>query len=297
MVTLENNWLTVTIDSFGAEMQSVVDRKTRYEFMWQADEEYWGRHAPNLFPVVGRLKENQYEYDGETYEMTQHGFARDSDFSIEEKTQNSVTFSLKDTEETLEKFPFEFTFYVKYLLHQNKVTVSYEVVNPSTNEVMYYGVGGHPAFNMSKELDGEEFEGINFQLEPKREYRRIPLSKDGLLKVDQAQPEPVNVPKVTHETFKNDALVYEIDAQTEMVLTDKTNEVEIRLKPSRMDYVGVWSPYPKTAGFVCLEPWAGIADTTETSGHYDEKLGINELKPNEKMTHDYTIEFTKKAQL
>lgn len=297
MVTLKNNWLTVKINSFGAEMQSVIDRKTGYEFIWQADEDYWGRHAPVLFPIVGRLKNDQYEYNGKTYEMTQHGFARDSEFEVEEETVNSVVFSLKDTEDTLKVYPFKFTLRVKYLLHKNKVTVTYEIINPSTADVMYYGVGGHPAFNVSKELGGEEFEQVSFQLEPERKYSQIPLSEDGLLKANQVLQKDAQELKITHNIFKEDALVYKIDAQTEMVLSDQTNQVEIRLKPSRMDYVGVWTSYPKRAGFICLEPWAGLADTTDTSGQYDEKLGINELGPNEKMTHDYTIEFTKKAQL
>lgn len=300
MVTLQNNWLTVKIHSFGAEMHSVVDRKTGYEFMWQADEAYWGRHAPVLFPIVGRLKNNQYEYAGKTYDMTQHGFARDSEFEVEEVSANSVTFSLKDTEDTLKIYPFKFELYVKYLLHKNNVTVTYEVVNPSTAEVMYYGVGGHPAFNVLQEdnENGEdEFDQVSFHLEPTREYTAIPLSEDGLLKVDQTEQKEAREPQLTHTSFKNDALIYEIDAQTEMVLVDQANQVEIRLKPNRMDYVGVWSPYPKRAGFVCLEPWAGVADTTEATGKYDKKLGINKLEPNEKMTHDYTIGFTKKAQL
>lgn len=287
----------MNIASFGAEVQSVVDRKTNYEFMWQADEEYWGRHAPVLFPIVGRLKDDQYEYDGHTYHMTQHGFARDSDFKVEETTANSVTFVLKDSDETLEVYPFQFELYVKYLLHKNKLTVTYEVVNPSTSDVMYYGVGGHPAFNVSQELNGDEFDQISFHLEPEKEYPYIPLSEAGLLKVVETEKNQSEKLELTHETFKKDALIYEIDAQTEMVLTDQRNQVEIRLKPSRMDYVGVWSSYPKRAGFVCLEPWAGVADTVDTSGKYDEKLGINKLDSNEKMSHDYTIEFTKKAQL
>jgi galactose mutarotase-like enzyme len=297
MVTLENNWLTVNIESFGAEMQSVVDRKTGYEFMWQADEDYWGRHAPVLFPIVGRLKNNQYKYEGKTYDMTQHGFARDSEFAIEEVTANSAVFSLEDSEDTLKIYPFKFKLYVKYLLHKNNVTVTYEVVNPSTADVMYYGIGGHPAFNVAQELESDAFAQVSFQLDPEKEYNRIPLTEDGLLKTDQIEKSGANIPKVTHDTFQEDALVYEIDPQTVMVLSDQTNQVEIRLQLSRMDYVGVWSPYPKRAGFICLEPWAGIADTMDTTGQYDEKLGINELNPNEKMTHDYTIEFTKKAQL
>lgn len=297
MVTLKNNWLTVEINAFGAEMHSVVDRKTGYEFMWQADEAYWGRHAPVLFPIVGRLKKDEYKYNGETYSMTQHGFARDSLFAVEEVTANSAVFSLKDSEETLQIYPFKFELYIQYLLHKNKITITYEVVNPSMDAVMYYSIGGHPAFNVSEERDTDEFDQISFRLEPSREYMTIPLSEDGLLERAQRKFEFAEELNVSHETFKKDALVYAIDVQTEMVLKDRRNQVEVRLKPNQMDYVGVWSPHPKKAGFICLEPWAGVADTTDTSGNYAEKLGIHELAPNEKMMHDYTIQFTKKAQL
>lgn len=295
MVTLKNEWLAVKINPFGAEMQSVAGQKTGYEFMWQADKEYWRRHAPVLFPIVGRLKNDQYEYNGESYKMSQHGFARDSEFTVEEVSANSAVFSLEDTEDTLKVYPFKFKLYVKYLLHKNNVTVTYEVVNPSTAEVMYYSIGGHPAFNVSKDFDTGEFNQVSFQLEPAKEYAHIPLSENGLLDTEQIHPSEASVAEVARETFKDDALIYEIDSQTEIVLDDQANQVEIRLKPSQMDYVGVWSPYPKQAGFVCLEPWAGVADTKNTSGQYEEKLGINQLDPNEKMTHDYTIGFTKKS--
>ncbi len=297
MVTLKNNWLTVEINAFGAEMHSVVDRKTGYEFMWQADEAYWGRHAPVLFPIVGRLKNDEYKYNGETYSMTQHGFARDSLFEVEEVTANTAVFSLKANEDTLKIYPFKFELYIQYLLHKNKITITYVVVNPDTDAVMYYSIGGHPAFNVSEEGETDEFDQISFQLEPPKEYTAIPLSENGLLEMDQRKLEFAKELNVSHETFKKDALIYAIDAQTEIVLKDKRNQVEVRLKPNQMDYVGVWSPYPEKAGFICLEPWAGVADTTDATGNYAEKLGIHELAPNEKMMHDYTIQFTKKAQL
>ena len=93
VVTLSNNQLTVKINEFGAEVSSVTDQKSGYEFMWQADDKYWGRHAPVLFPIVGRLKNDQYEYEGQTYEMTQHGFARDSMFEVKEITEEIYEMS------------------------------------------------------------------------------------------------------------------------------------------------------------------------------------------------------------
>lgn len=297
MVTLSNNELAVKINEFGAEVSSVIDNKTGYEFMWQADDKYWGRHAPVLFPIVGRLKEDQYKYDGQTYQMTQHGFARDSMFEVEEVTDNTATFSLTDNEETLKKYPFKFKLLIKYALEENRLTVTYEVRNQSTREVMYYGIGGHPAFNVSQTTnkdDKAEFDQVSFRFEPNEESLFIPLGQSGLLDLKEASEEMVDKIQLTHESFKADAFVYKVKPETEMVLTDDANQVEIRLIPHEMEHVGIWSPYPARGGFVCLEPWAGVADDEETSGQFNEKYGINKLNPEQIMTHHYTIQFTKK---
>ena len=95
LIKLENDYLLVEVNKFGAELSSVRDRRSSYEFIWQSDEAYWNRHAPILFPIVGRLREDRFEYKGESYEMTQHGFARDSEFEVVEERPNAVTFSLK----------------------------------------------------------------------------------------------------------------------------------------------------------------------------------------------------------
>lgn len=295
MITLENEQLTIQINEFGAELQSVVDKQSGYEFMWQADEEYWGRHAPVLFPIVGRLKDNQFKYEGQTYEMTQHGFARDSQFKVVETAEDSVTFLLRDSEDTLKKYPFAFELYIQYVLEKNRVDVKYKVKNPSDSDELYYAVGGHPAFNMSqKEEKGElEFDEVSVELLPEKEYRHLPLSTDGLIKAKEAQSEKVGEIDLTHETFNNDALIYEINEDTEIVLKDEANQVQIQFQPQNMKYVGIWSPYPKRAGFICIEPWAGIADTEDTSGNYDEKLGINQLAPGQAGVHGYGITFKK----
>lgn len=297
MVTLSNNELTVKINEFGAEVSSVIDNKTGYEFIWQADDKYWGRHAPVLFPIVGRLKEDQYGYNGQTYQMTQHGFARDSIFEVEEVTDSTATFSLTDNEKTLKKYPFKFKLLIKYTLEENRLTVTYEVRNQSTREVMYYGIGGHPAFNVSQTAnkdDKAEFDQISFRFEPNEESLFIPLSQSGLLDLKKASEEMVDKIQLTHESFKADAFVYKIKPETEMVLSDDANQVEIRLNPHEMEHVGIWSPYPARGGFICLEPWAGVADDEETSGQFNEKYGINKLNPEQIMAHHYTIQFTKK---
>lgn len=292
LIKLENDYLLVEVNKFGAELSSVRDRRSSYEFIWQSDEAYWNRHAPILFPIVGRLREDRFEYKGESYEMTQHGFARDSEFEVVEERPNAVTFSLKSSEETLKKYPFEFELLVRYVLFENELSIRYEVVNGSAYEEMYYSIGGHPGFNVSQTDEGE-FDKVYFQMEPERDYPMIPLTADGFIELGERSNKKAEILKLEHELFKNDALIYKIDRQSEMVLRDKANDVEVRLKPEQMQYVGLWSPYPKQAGFVCMEPWAGIADRSDSTGKYDEKFGIHRLDKNEAMVHGYSIAFSK----
>lgn len=298
MITLENDVLTVKIKTSGAEVVSVVDKATGHEFMWQADAAYWGRHAPVLFPIVGRLKKDAYEYDGETYEMTQHGFARDSMFEVVEDSDHTAVFSLRANAETRTKYPFEFELQIKYVLEEERLTVAYEVKNLSADEEMFYGVGGHPAFNVSQTTNeaGEvEFNQVQFRFESNDEVLYIPLSENGYLQLSEAAPTKVGVVDLTHESFKNDAFIYKIQPNTQTILTDHAADVEIRVTSNEMEHIGIWSPYPARGGFVCLEPWAGVADDEETSGRYNEKYGIQSLDPATSKTHDYTLEFNKKA--
>lgn len=296
MITLENEHLTIMINPLGAELTSVIDRASDYEFMWQADADFWGRHAPVLFPIVGRLKDNQYQYNGDTYNMTQHGFARDSEFEVVETTGSTALFCLKSSEATKEKYPFDFELYIQYTLNRKNVVTKYKIVNPSTEEEMYYAIGGHPAFNMSQKEDasGElEFDQVTVEIKPHVEITHLPLTADGLIADSKAEQQVPGEMKITHETFHNDALVYKIDEGKAIELKDKANNVQINVLTSNLPYVGIWSPYPVRGGFVCIEPWAGIADTESTSGNYNEKVGINHLEPAAHQTHEYCLMFLK----
>lgn len=292
MIKLENSQLVVQINEIGAEITSVIDKATGYEFIWQADPAYWGRHAPALFPIVGGLKNDTYEYQGVQYHLGRHGFARDRVFKTQATTANSASFYLKSDEETLKQYPFEFSFQITYILHQNSVTVSYEVLNPSAKSKLYYSVGGHPAFNVEQNKSGE-FDDVTFSFEPEGAYLLIPLTSSGLIDFKKAKYKTVTNLQLTHKDFKRDALVYQINDKTEAVLRDAKSKVEIRLRPSRMNYIGVWSPKGVKAPFICIEPWVGIGDTVDTTGRLEEKYGVVELLPNQIMTHDYTMSFMK----
>lgn len=299
MVILENEELIVRIKNEGAELTSVMDQKSQYEFIWQGDEKYWGRHAPVLFPIVGRLKDHQYEYKGKVYQMPQHGFARDQVFELEDSNANSALFSLTYDQASLEKYPFQFKLFIRYLLNGNSLTIDYEIVNLSDSETMYYSIGGHPAFNVSQ-INREnqvDFDEVFFEIYPDRSYKKIPISQEGYTQLHNIEQVESERHQLKREDFKEDALVYEISNQSEVILRDEIENVEIRVKPNRMGYLGIWSPYPKEAPFICLEPWTGFADSEKATGKLEEKNEISFLDVNEKMNHEYTITFLKETKI
>lgn len=292
MIHLENEQVIVKIKEMGAELTSVLDRATAYEFIWQGDPNYWGRQAPILFPIVGSLKEGAVSYQGQDYRLPRHGFARDSYFRVIAQSQQAVTFELTSNDETKNLYPFDFVLQVSYILSGRRLTVSYTVHNPHTSQVLYYNIGGHPAFNVCHN-DKEEFDGVWLSFQPQEMLRHIPLDvASGLIELNKARYQELSRMELSHKTFKKDALIYQIKPEIELLLEDA--QASIGLSHHGMTFVGIWSPYPVKAPFVCLEPWAGIADSSETSGQWPEKYQVIEVGPSNVSTHDYTLTFTKK---
>lgn len=137
---LENDTLRVEIESFGAEIKSVKRKADGREYMWCGDPKYWGRTSPVLFPFVGAPKNKEYRYEGRTYPMGQHGFARDMEFTLEAQEGKSIWFVLSSTEETYAKYPFRFRLHIGYMLDENEVSVHWKVDN-TDEKPMYFSTG------------------------------------------------------------------------------------------------------------------------------------------------------------
>ena len=146
-VNLENEFLKVTISTHGAELISVINKENGLEYMWQANPAHWKRHAPILFPNVGKYKDGKFIYNGKEYKQAQHGFARDMEFALIEKTNNSAFFELLYNDDTLKVYPFKFSLVLGFILEKNELTLTYEVANVDDKK-MYFQIGGHPAFNV-----------------------------------------------------------------------------------------------------------------------------------------------------
>lgn len=285
---LKNAKICATFDPKGAELISLKDVVTGMEFLWQADAEFWGRHAPVLFPIVGKLKEDKYAYGEREYSLSQHGFARDQVFIVKSKTPNSICFALSSNEETKECYPFDFQLLICYQIHKNHLVVNYQVTNKGTHK-MYFGIGGHPAFNVPL-VSSLEFEDYRIKVESTEPMSRLPL--DGAyVHLENKSPEQysLDIP-LRHEIFSQDALIYATKGPTRLTLEAQNSTSKVVVSYDKMPFVGIWSPFPKEAPFVCLEPWQGLADTTASKGELTQKFGINQLEPNHDFKCSYTIQ-------
>ncbi|WP_179395467.1 aldose 1-epimerase family protein [Lacticaseibacillus absianus] len=289
MVTLHNDFLTVTVAEHGAEITSIRDHHTNQEYIWQADPSIWKRHAPVLFPIVGALKDDTYTYQGQTYHMTQHGFARDREFTVSAQSATQVDFLLTDDAESRALFPFAFRFGLRVKLENNTVTVTYHVENPAEDAPLLFSVGGHPGFNIPLTED-TTYTDYYMAFAPRKSRVQIPLlAGAGIDYQNRTLAATDTNLQLSHDYFKHDAVIFELNGKSTFAIrSDKTTR-GVELTVDDAPFMGVWSPYPTTGEFVCIEPWWGIADTVDASGRLEDKLGINTLAPGEVFDHHYTI--------
>jgi galactose mutarotase-like enzyme len=282
--TIENNQLKATIAEHGAELTSLIVKKSNVEYLWQADPAHWGRHAPVLFPIVGKLKDDQYEYQGKSYKMGQHGFARDRDFTLSKKTDTSLVLSLKSDDESRSIYPFDFELRIAYTLSENEVRVSYQVVNPST-DVFYFSIGAHPAFNCPIEV-GKQRSDYRLKFNS-IEDTKVDYLTNGLFAgaTEVFQGDTLSLPE---NRFDRDALVFKSLESNAVSLVDNDHKVWLTFEFDGFPYLGIWSKN-STSPFVCIEPWFGIADQASHNGDLTQKEGIMTLLGNTKFECSYSI--------
>ncbi len=140
MPTLRNHLLVVDISAQGAELQSIYNKETEIEYLWNGNPQFWAKRSPVLFPIVGELKNQTYLYKGKSYSMSRHGFARDMPFTVTEQSEHSITFSITDTPQTMAAYPFHFRFSIQYTLDEDRLYTIYYVENIGEDK-MYFSVG------------------------------------------------------------------------------------------------------------------------------------------------------------
>lgn len=277
MFVLENQILRVSIEAKGAELKSVYRKDTGLEYMWSGDPAFWGKTSPVLFPIVGALKNNSYNYAGKSFQMARHGFARDMPFMPGEQLTDSITFTLESSEETLKKYPFHFSFSISYRLRQDTLDVVYKVTNKGPEE-MHFSVGAHPAFKVPL-VEGTTYEDYRLVFEKKETAGRWPISKDGLI---ERSPLPLldntDTLPLSKTLFSKDALVLKhLLSDSVQLLSFKTPH-GLRFSFPGFPYLGLWAA--PGADFLCIEPWCGIADSVDTDQEIEHKEGVRTIQPS-----------------
>ena len=246
---------------------------------------YWKRQAPILFPIVGQLKNSQTQIEEKKYEMSQHGFARDMEFEEMSKTENEHHYVLKYNEETLKKYPYKFELHVIYEIEEDTLTVAYQVKNLD-NKTIYFGLGGHPAFNC--DYSKGEYEITFPKKEDEIEFLKL---KNGLIDTEKAQNIlQDNKIYLKEDTFDNDAVIMKNLKSNKVVLQNhKTNQKILEFDFMGFPYLALWSK--KGAPFVCIEPWQNTADRIDSTQIYKDKENIIELSKDKEFECKYSIKF------
>ena len=275
LYTIENAKIKVTVTDMGAEMTSLVLKKTGVEYLWQADPEYWTGHAYNLFPICGRLWDGKYTYQGKTYEMNLHGFARKTAYELAEQTDTSLTFRLADSDVTYAQYPFHFELLLTYTLDGASVVTTFHVKNNDEKELIY-AIGGHPGFNVP--------------LAEKCEPRQLCMSETCYY-LGETKPFKVRCGKsfkLAHNLFDDDA-IFLTDVAEEVTLKGGVSKRFVKVTYPGMKYVGFWHKPQTEAPYVCIEPWMSVPADDGKVDDLETKRDMLRLASGAEYEQSFTI--------
>jgi galactose mutarotase-like enzyme len=271
LVTISNGALTARINPLGAELWSLTDAQGR-EYMTDADPAFWTGHAPLLFPIVGALRNGTYRLDGRNYALPKHGFARTSLFAVAETSPDHVRFRLDDSEATRAVWPFAFALDAEFVLGGATLAMAVTVRNTG-GLPMPFSFGFHPAFAWPLPGGAAKADhAIVFERDEPEPVQRI--DSEGL--VARSEPTPVVDRELAlrEALFEDDALIWDA-LRSRCCSYGAPGGARLDLAFPDMPMLGVWQK--PGAPYICIEPWAGIADPAGFEGDFRDKPGVMEL--------------------
>jgi len=293
MLELSNDILKILVNPKGAELSEISSIKNGKQFMWDANPNVWGSIAPNLFPVIGSIKNDTYTFENETYKMPKHGFFRNStDIKLVNQTNNSLTFSLLYNSSLLKLFPFKFEFLITYTLTDSTLEVNHTVKNLD-NQSIYFSIGGHPAFKAPL-YDNENYTDYSLVFETDEQSKTYILNmKNGLI-TDKTKSvfDTKNSIYLRPDLFNKDALIFKDLKSRQVALVSKTHGEILKVTFKDFKYLGIWAK--PNANYVCIEPWLGIADHENSTQELTKKEGIITLPKNQTFNAAYSIQIDKR---
>lgn len=278
--TISNLNVTAQIKHLGAELFSLKNNENK-EFIWKGNPIFWGKHSPILFPIIGTLKKNMYYYQGREYYLSRHGFAREMEFQLIKKSENSATFSLTSSVETRKVYPFDFELQICYSLEENKLNIDYKVLNNSES-ILPFSIGAHPAFALAK-----PFDSYTLAFDCNEVLTSYDLENDLLSDTTEIIEMKDNEVPLKYSLFEKDALIFKkLQSKSITILEDKNPMLRVRFDD--FPNLGIWTK--NNAPFLCIEPWVGYSDTIHSSGNLVEKEGIQLLGAKQLLQYNFNIE-------
>jgi galactose mutarotase-like enzyme len=282
MFFLENQYLKIRIANIGAELQSVYSKVRDVEYIWHGESGIYKKHAPNLFPFIGNIKNEKITYDYKnkllTLPMPKHGFAKDLEFQVIDQGQNFVVLQLEDNETTKTMYPYDFSFAIRYELNGESLIQSYLITNRDA-EKMPYHVGAHTAFSCELSIL-DQFEDYYLQFKDTLCFAYNMDEAGNYLnhiKTFLDLPEKMYLEK---ENFKRNAYVLDDIRYKKVTLKCNNHQRGVQVDFSDFPLLTLWTPQDRSS-FICIEPWAGITDFAINTGNAEDKSFINILNPGE----------------
>lgn len=287
-LNLENALFEVGINKVGAELCSFKSKPSGIEYIWQGDANIWGSHAPVLFPIVGGLKNDTYHFQGKEYSLPRHGFIRKNEqLEVVKHTDAELLLQLSSNAATRPAYPFEFIFQIKFQLTNNSLLITHHIKN-TDQKTLYFSLGAHPAFNCPL-LPGENYEDYKLIFDQEESLHTWNLDSAG-----QIVEEGDLIMNRSHhialhqDLFNQDALIFKSLKSRRVSLAHQVRGERIVVNFSDFTSLGLWAK--PGAPFVCIEPWLGYADATNSKQQLIEKEGILQIPPLKEFEASYSIE-------
>lgn len=288
MFTISNDHLSAMVSEMGAELQSLRDKQTGHEYLWQGDARWWSGRSPILFPIVGGLWNGCYRLDGHETKLQKHGFVRRQPWHCTLHEADRVRMEYDGSEADYALFPFRFNLAVTYTLEGRRLKAEFEVKNLDERD-MYFQLGGHPALNLPGWNEEQEVDGY-LLLEGKPESVRrageqgclepeshpVPLTADGLVPLSVA-------------TFAHEALIFDRRQIHAATLLDRDRHRVARVESTAPVWL-IWSPQGVHTPFVCCEPWYGLCDPIGYDGSFADRAYTQCVQSGRTWEGGFTIE-------
>jgi len=285
--SLENSTIKITASTHGAELHSITGKKEGTEYLWNGDPKYWKYHSPILFPIIGKLVGSKYRIDENSYEMQPHGLGRISDFKFISQTNDSITFELKFSEDTMKSYPYKFSLLINYTIEENVVKVTYNVINLDNKDISF-SIGAHPAF-MCPIKQNEKLEDSYLEFNKKETSSIMEITKDTYISRNRkAFLKDSDILPLSKDVFKEGVLVFDDLKSDRITIKSKKHKKSLSVEFNGFPYMGIWAP-EGGAPFLCIEPWFGHADYEDFTGEFKEKEGSILLSIGEEFKYSYKI--------